>query len=155
MNGISIRPVHPRWERDDRGRGIADASQLIAGAGELVAAFGEAGWVAEQPELHLLPHIREWCRQDGRLALLDARTDEHGAYVVELEWKGPGGGRGRICAAVFGLIGCLAESATYVRQRAEGDGDGSVLRFEVGTGELEPDARFAPHGHALLIAVRP
>jgi hypothetical protein len=27
------------------------------------------------------------------------------------------------------------------------------LQFEVGTGELAPDARFDPHGHVVLISV--
>jgi hypothetical protein len=27
------------------------------------------------------------------------------------------------------------------------------LQFEVGTGELAPDARFAPHGHVVVINV--
>jgi hypothetical protein len=27
------------------------------------------------------------------------------------------------------------------------------LQFEVGTGELAPDARFAPHGHLVVINV--
>jgi hypothetical protein len=28
-----------------------------------------------------------------------------------------------------------------------------TLRFEVGTGELAPDADFAPHGHVVVIDV--
>jgi hypothetical protein len=27
------------------------------------------------------------------------------------------------------------------------------LQFEIGTGELAPDSRFAPHGHAVVINV--
>jgi hypothetical protein len=63
-----------------------------------------------------------------------------------------GGGSGRCLS----LIGSFAESATYVRQRRVSDhGDGSTakLRFEAGTGELEPDTRFAPHGHVVVINV--
>jgi hypothetical protein len=145
--------MQPRWEGDDRGRGIADAGHLVAGAGELVEAFSAADWVAEDPERHLLPHIDEWCRRDGRFALTDARGDGHGAYVLELEWRGAQRGRGQVRAAVFALIGQFAESATYVRQRVVGNGDGSRLQFEIGTGELGSDARFAPHGHALLINI--
>jgi hypothetical protein len=57
---------------------------------------------------------------------------------------------------VFSLIGSFAESATYVRQRrvaSEGDGLATRLQFEVGTGELAPDARFDPHGHVVVINV--
>jgi hypothetical protein len=50
----------------------------------------------------------------------------------------------------------MAESATYVWQRrVKRDQEGEVvdLLFEVGTGELDADTTFAPHGHVLLIAV--
>src|SRR5262249_62318453 len=62
-------PMAARWEGDDRGQGVGDASQLVSGASELVTAFGHPTWVAEQPEIHLLPHVESWCQQDGRLAL--------------------------------------------------------------------------------------
>jgi len=57
-------------------------------------------------------------------------------------------------ATAFSLIGSFAETATYVRQRRVADGaEGSrqMLQFEVGTGELNPDAGFAPHGHVVVI----
>ena len=94
-----------RWEGDDRGRGIADAAQLVPGASELVAAFAEPDWVAEQPELHLRPHVEEWCRRDGRLALTAASADEASAFVLECEWRGQPAGVGQVRAAVFSLIG--------------------------------------------------
>jgi hypothetical protein len=148
--------VPTRWEGDNRGRGIAAAGQLVQGANELIAAFNEPDWVAEQPEVHLRPHVEEWCRQDGRLALTAAYADEANVYVLELEWHGESAGVGPVRAAVFSLIGSFAEAATYVRQRpVERDDAGSALglRFEIGTGELAPDTRFLPHGHALVINV--
>jgi hypothetical protein len=39
--------MNRRWDDDERGGGIADAHQLVAGASELVAAFGARDWVAE------------------------------------------------------------------------------------------------------------
>ena len=145
-----------RWDGDERGRGIGDAARLVSGASEMVAAFREAAWVAEQPEAHLLPHVEAWCRGDRRLALVGAGTDAAAAYVVEVEWRGAPGAVGEARAAVFSLIGSFAESATYVRQRRVPGGGGdtpSKLQFEVGTGELAPDARFAPHGHVVVINV--
>lgn len=145
-----------RWDGDDRGRGIADAEQLVPGASELVTAFGEPAWVAERPEDHLLPHVQAWCERDGRLVLTDALTDERSAYVLEFEWRGEPTGVGQVRAAVFSLVGSFAESATYVRQhRIVSDSDGAVgrLRFEIGTGELAPDARFQSHGHTVVINV--
>jgi hypothetical protein len=54
-----------RWEGDDRGRGIATAGQLVPGVGDLLAAFNEPDWVAEQPEAHLLPHARSGAGPTG------------------------------------------------------------------------------------------
>lgn len=53
----------------------------------------------------------------------------------------------------------MAESATYIRQRRDepvGDVDqlgGEGLFYEVATGMLGPDTRFAPHGHVLVLRV--
>jgi hypothetical protein len=138
-----------RWEGDDRGRGIADAHQLVAGASELVAAFGEPDWVAEDPEAHLLVHIEDWCASDGRLAVRDAHIDDAGAYVLDLQWRGGAAGVGRVRAASFALVGSFAETATYVRQHR----DGTTLRFDVGTGEVGAGTSFAPHGHTVVLNV--
>jgi hypothetical protein len=128
--------------------------RLVSGVSELVSAFSQPMWVAEQPELHLLPHVDAWCRQDRRLALTGANSDGAHAYVLDLEWRGASGGVGATRMAVFSLIGSFAESATYVRQRrVAGDGSAITLQFEVGTGELAPEARFEPHGHVVLINV--
>ena len=145
-----------RWEGDERGRGVADAVPLVPGASELLAAFREQDWVAEDPDVHLRPHVEEWCRQDDRLALISADTDETNAYVLRLEWRGAPAGVGDVRAAVFSLIGSFAESATYVRQRRGSsavDDDGGELRFDVGTGELASDAAFEPHGHVVVVIV--
>ena len=51
-----------RWDDDERGHGVADARQLVTGARELVVAFDAPNWVAEDPELHLKPHVDAWRR---------------------------------------------------------------------------------------------
>jgi hypothetical protein len=144
-----------RWDGDDRGQGIGAAAQLVPGATELIAAFRKPGWVAEQPEVHLLPHVQAWSRRDERLALTGADSNGTAAYVLDFQWLDAAGGVGAARAAVFALIGSFAEAATYVRQRHRTDGDRSAvtLQFEVGTGELAPDTRFAPHGHVVVINV--
>jgi hypothetical protein len=145
-----------RWDGDKRGHGVGDAAQLVAGASELVAAFSESAWVAEQPEIHVRPHVEAWCQRDHRLALIDDHIDETDAYILELEWRAAICSVGEARAAVFSLIGSFAESATYVRQRRVSDhGDRSTtkLQFEVGTGELAPETRFAPHGHVVVLNV--
>ena len=145
-----------RWDGDDRGLGVGDALQLVSGASELVASFRQPAWVAEEPELHLLPHIEAWCERDPRLALVNAYTDDVHAYILDCEWHGEPRSVGQARAAVFSLIGSFAEGATYVRQRRvtrDGGGSTMTLRFEVGTGDLAPDTRFAPHGHVVVINV--
>ena len=144
-----------RWDNDDRGRGIGDATQLVPGASQLVAAFSKPNWVAEQPDVHLLPHVEAWCQRDRSLELIGADVDGT-AYVLDFEWHGTTGSVGAARAAVFSLIGSFAESATYVRQRrvaSDGDGSAMKLQFEIGTGEVAPDAQFKPHGHVVLINV--
>jgi len=145
-----------RWDGDDRGAGAGDAIQLVPGGTELITAFGDPGWVAESPEVHLRPHIEEWCRGDGRLALSGAHAYESQSYVIDLQWRATSASVGQVRAAVFCLIGAFAESATYVRQRrvpGTRDDSATTLRFEVGTGALAPDARFHPHGHSVVINV--
>jgi hypothetical protein len=63
-------------------------------------------------------------------------------------------------AAIYALIGEVAESATYIRQRRDepvGDVDqpvgGDSLFYEVATGMLGPDTRYVPHGHVLVLRV--
>jgi hypothetical protein len=143
-----------RWDDDERGHGISDASQLLPGARELIAAFRQADWVAEQPTIHLLPHVEAWCERDERLALIGDSIDDTYAYILDLQWRGANHNVGEARAAVYSLIGSFAESATYVRQRSINiEGAATKLRFEVGTGELAPDATFAPHGHVVVIDV--
>jgi hypothetical protein len=111
--------MRARWDGDTRGHGVGDAGQLVAGANELIAAFTQRNWVAEQPEDHLLPHVEAWCHQDQRLSITGTSVDDRNAYVVDLEWRGPSAGVGQARAAVFALIGSFAETATYVRQRRD------------------------------------
>ncbi len=138
--------MRPRWDDDERGRGVGDASAFSESVDELVGALREPDWVAEDPEAHLLPHLRRACE---RLPFeLGETSADPNVFEVRLAWSGDGG-VGAIRAAVFALIGSVAESATFVRQRREGN----ELSFEVVTGMLGSDAHFAPHGHALILRV--
>ncbi len=150
-----------RWDIDERGRGVGDAAALVPGASELLAALEHPDWVAEDPEAHLLPHLRRWCeREQARLELVSARVRDDATFVVELRWLGDEGDTRGAREAVFALIGSVAESATYVRQRRR-DGAGDVdepstaepLVFETATGMLRGDTTFAEHGHTLELIV--
>lgn len=94
-----------RWDDDERGQSVGDARQLLAGATELVAVFSESAWVAEQPELHLRPHVEAWCQHDQRVRLMEAYADHADASILDLEWRGEPGSVGQARAAVFSLIG--------------------------------------------------
>ena len=142
--------MQERWEGDERGHGVGDAARLRPGAEELLTAMGLPDWVAEQPDLHLSPHLRGWLEHHDVFELEDARADESGAYVVELSWQGRLGDLRGVRAAAFELLGQVAETATYVRQRRERD---RVL-FEAATGMGGADSPFAPHGHVIVLDVR-
>lgn len=149
-----------RWEGDEPGRGVGDARRVLPGAGELVEMLSAPEWVAEHPEAHLLPHLERACVPGAPLSLDGAEADADGAYVIDLTWHGQPADLRGLRAAVFALIGEVAESATYVRQRREhpapdvdvGEPGGRVI-FEVATGMLSPDTSFATHGHVLVLRV--
>lgn len=44
-----------RWDNDERLTGIADASAMEPQVSALLDAMARDGWVAEEPEAHLLP----------------------------------------------------------------------------------------------------
>jgi hypothetical protein len=133
-----------RWEGDERGEGVADARAFVAGATELVTALGTPAWVAEDPVAHLLPQLRRACESLPLELAGTSVTD--GVFEVELRWTGETRGAGEVRAAVFGLLGSVAETASYVRERP-----GAV--FEAATGILAGDGSFAPHGHTLRFTV--
>ena len=133
-----------RWDIDERGHGVSDASALAPGVHELIEALTIEDWVAEDPEAHLLPHIERACRDAG-LDVLDHRVED-AMLVVRIAWPGvPTSGAAR--QAAYALVGSFAESATSVRQRG--------LSFEVVTGMLEQDTLFRSHGHLVRLEIVP
>ena len=137
-----------RWDGDDRGQGIGDASVLAEGVGELASLATTPRWVAEAPELHLLPRIQEACAApESFFILLGHEIGPDGALLIDLRQREPSVGVGMIRAAIYALLGQVAESATYIRQRQD------PLRFEVLTGTPGSDARFATHGHTLILRI--
>jgi hypothetical protein len=142
-----------RWDGDERGDGVADAAKFVNGAAELITAMQRPNWVAEQPEVHLLPHLEQAC-EPLPLEILDARTMADGSYEVHLGWTGDEPGVGAIRASIFSLLGGIAESSSYIRQRRRGanEGPGPALTYEVVTGIVD-DVPFQPHGHTLRLSV--
>ena len=139
-----------RWDDDRRRLGVATAQGFAAPVRRLLEAMHQPDWVAEEPELHVLPHLLAMLsRPDSPLRLLRTRTDVDGSFAVDLEWTGPAPSPREQRAAIFALVGTIAEPATAVHEQAPEDG----ATFQVVTGLLEGDGPFTSHGHTLLLRV--
>lgn len=140
--------MQPRWRDDERGHGIADASRVAPGLRELTGLATAEDWVAEAPEVHLLPHMREACADDDSFFSLESsESDAEGAFVVTLRRRDASTDQRQVRAAIFALVGAIAETATYIRQEP------ASLAFEVVTGIPSGDGAFATHGHLLVLRV--
>ena len=105
----------------------------------------EPDWVAEEPELHLLPHIRRTCAEHGWNV---ARADVVDA-VLEVEVQAPGAQTPT--AAAFTLLGSFAEPATHVATTTHDVG--REIAVTITTGVLDGESAFAPHGHVVRLRV--
>ncbi len=116
---------------------------------DLMLAAGESDWIAEEPDAHLLPHLRRACEDErSPMRFLDASFTE-GMYVVELEWLTATVSPREVAAAAFSLIGSIAESSTNVVERI----DGWVVLYDVVTGMVAGQTPWAPHGHAIQLRI--
>ena len=137
-----------RWDTDDRFTGVADASAFAPAVEELAALARRPDWVAEGPEIHLVPHLRG-ASVDG-VRITQIRTGEDGVLAVDAQCD-PGASRGELRRQAWVLLGTVAEPAASVRERR--DGDAAV--FEVITGIPEGAGPFASHGHTLRLTLSP
>ena len=137
-----------RWDTDARGAGVADAASHAGSVSRLLATLTEPDWVAEDPEIHLIPHLAEAARALGlELTVTDASAANLEVRVSAPATMSPREAR----AAVHGLVGSIAEGSTHVREVESG------RTYEVVTGMLDGDGPpampFAAHGHVLRIVV--
>jgi hypothetical protein len=135
-----------RWDTDDRFSGVADASGFAAAVDELAALARRPGWVAEEPEAHLVPHLTS--ARTG-LEVLDCVVAADGALDVTAR-PAPGSGQREVRREAWTLIGAVAEPAASVRERRDGD----AVVFEVITG-VPDGAAFASHGHTVRLRIMP
>jgi hypothetical protein len=136
-----------RWDTDARFAGVADAGVFAAAIEELAALARRPGWVAEEPEVHLVPHLRS--ADAAGLRLLDWAIGDDGVLNVAAEC-GPGASRRDIRQLAWALMGTVAEPAASVREHREGDG----VVFDVVTG-IPEGGPFASHGHTIRLTVLP
>ena len=137
-----------RWDTDDRYTGVADASSFAPAIDELAALARRSGWVTEDPESHLVPHLQE-AGVPG-LRLLGYQPDGDGVLHVTAEYRA-GDSRGEIRRHAWALIATVAELASSVRERSDGD----TIVFDVVTGIPENAGRFATHGHTIRLTLMP
>ena len=140
----------PRWDPDERGIGVGDARAFEAVLDAFRVQAAVPGWVAEDPDVHLLPHLSEAIAGGAPWRLEATGTDADGTFGIRLGWTwAADAGRAAIRAAALGLIGQIAEGTTLVHERrAEG-----ALSYAVVTGDLPGETRFATHGHTLILAI--
>jgi hypothetical protein len=137
-----------RWDGDERFAGAADASAFAAGVEELAALARRPGWVAEEPEAHLVPHLRG--ANIAGLHLVDCETGDDGVLAVTATYL-PGASRSVIRQRAWSLIGTIAEPAANVREHAERE----AVVFEMVTGIPDGSGPFASHGHSLRLTLSP
>lgn len=138
-----------RWEDDTRGQGIADGRWIAPRVAQLQDELRRPNWIAEDPEVHLLPWLRQACElPESPWRLVEAKSVGE-LFVVSLQWAQTDGGVGHVRAGVFALLGQVAETMTFVEQRIEGD----ELVFDVVTGMRTETGRFTGHGHVLQMRV--
>jgi hypothetical protein len=137
--------MRPRWDSDERGRGVASAAAAVPDLDRLRAAMLESDWVTEDPELHLQPHVERLCAERGwqldRAEVVDA--------VLEIDITAANARAPR--EAAFAVLGTFAESSTHVVEHSPDIG--RRVELLVTTGMLEGDGHFAPHGHTVRIRV--
>ena len=66
---------------------MARRRAIAAGVRALLDGMGQANWIAEEPEAHLLDRLKE-ASANGSLWKLNSTTERDGVFVVSLEWQG-------------------------------------------------------------------
>jgi hypothetical protein len=140
----------PRWDGDERGRGIADGTAHAPHVRRLLDTMASPGWMAEDPDGHMLPRLGSACQEAGSpWTLLSTRLDG-AVFEVALAWDREGSCIGRLRAYAYALIGSVAEGSGHICQHVA---DGGIF-YEVTTGMLDGDSGFSAHEHLQRLLVR-
>jgi hypothetical protein len=152
-----------RWDTDQRGTGVADATAELPRIAALRAHAGRTGWVAEEPEAHLWPHLERAIGTPGSPWRSATWTiDADGRLVVDLEYAADDADRplAAVRADAFALVGQVAETSSFVRVAEVADGNGTastgvppIVLVDVVTGLLDDETSFASHGHTLRLRI--
>jgi hypothetical protein len=143
--------VRRRWDIDERGRGVASGEAFAGHLAELAHLMADPGWLTEEPEAHLPPHLEAACDEPGSLLHPDGTWSDDEIFVLELTTRKPDLSIGDLRGAAVALAAAIAEESTQIRQGRDGD----VLGFDIATGTAPSEARFAPHGHVVRLRIHP
>jgi len=157
----------PRWDGDERGVGVTDATALVPRIDALRDAAAGPDWVAEDPAGHLLPHLERAIDRPGSpWRSLGHHEDATGCLVVDLEWIDPGAERpdAHVRVDAMALLGEIAEGSTFVRVTRPDEGGGveegvagsaepSRTQLDIVTGSVDDETRFAGHGHTVRLRI--
>ena len=132
------RPVHRRGRRQ----------RFAPAVEELAILARRPGWIAEDPEIHLVPHLRG-ASVEG-LRIVDIRSAEDGVLAVIAACDADAS-RGELRRLAWALLGTVAEPAASVRERR----DDNAAVFELVTGIPDDAGPFASHGHTVRLILTP
>ena len=138
-----------RWDTDARGAGTGSAGAFTPAVQRLLEAMSQEGWVAEEPEVHLLPHLRAATDNAPAVWSLVGASEVEGRYVVDLEWRRRGGGLRDLVADAYALLGRVAEANMHVAERKSA----TTVEFDITTGMLDGDGPFSGHGHVIVLRI--
>ena len=136
--------AQPRWDTDTRGVGVASAAGYLPPVHRLVEHMTTDGWVTEDADAHLLPHLLEAsAAESSPLRIAAHRLLEDG--TLELDCT-PATGRADLdrFRAAIELLAAVAETSFHVRRIGQ-------TTIECVTGMLDGDGIFATHGHVIRI----
>jgi hypothetical protein len=137
-----------RWDTDDRFVGVADASGFAQGIDDLAELARRPGWVAEEPEMHLVPHLQG--ANVAGLEVVECLTRQDGVLVVCATYI-PETGRQDRRQRAWALLGSTAELTASVREYV----DAEAVVFEMVTGIPDGQGPFASHGHSVTLTLTP
>jgi hypothetical protein len=138
-----------RWDEDENFKGVATGKIFLPDVEKLRDLMQQEGWVAEDPMIHLYPHIIDALDRIKSLQMVRAEEIPHGVFEVKLRWEPSDADAGRLASEVFTIVGSFAEFSTAVTQKFVGD----EIHYEITTGMPGENTRFQTHGHLVRLRV--